>query len=156
MDSVKWLGRIVAARDPLPPERGTYQESRQTASGEVERQPLPRIQVKSVIVDPRERTVLRRGKVEIRGLAWTGSGKIESVEVSPDTGNTWRAATLGLGSDFEWVIWKAFAELTQPGAVEFVVRARDAQGQVQPAERDPTRLDGYSNNWYHRVRCVVV
>jgi sulfane dehydrogenase subunit SoxC len=93
--------------------------------------------------------------VEIRGLAWTGSGKVDSVEVSADAGNTWGAAALGLCSDLEWVVWKAFAELTQSSAVEFVVRARDDQGQVQPAERDPARLDGYTNNWYHRVRCVV-
>ena len=155
MDSVKWLERIVVAAAPLPPEGGTYQQSRKAPSGELDRQPLPRVQVKSVIVDPRKGTVLRRGKLEIRGLAWTGSGKVDSVEVSADAGNTWRAATLGLGTDLEWVVWKASAELTQPGAVEFVVRARDAQGQVQPAERDPARLDGYTNNWYHRVRCVV-
>ena len=155
MDSVKWLERIVVATAPLPPEGGAYQQSREMSSGELDRQPLPRVQVKSVIVDPRERIVLRRGKVEIRGLAWTGSGKVDSVEVSADAGSTWRAATLGLDTDLEWVVWKASLELTRPGAVEFVVRARDAQGQMQPAERDPARLDAYTNNWYHRVRCVV-
>jgi DMSO/TMAO reductase YedYZ molybdopterin-dependent catalytic subunit len=156
MDSVKWLERIVVAAAPLPPEGGTYQQSRQAPSGELDRQPLPRVQVKSVIVDPQKETVLRRGKVEIRGLAWTGSGKVVSVEVSADAGNTWRAATLGVDTDLEWVAWKASLELTRPGAMEFVVRARDAQGQMQPAERDPARLDAYTNNWYHRVRCVVV
>jgi DMSO/TMAO reductase YedYZ molybdopterin-dependent catalytic subunit len=156
MDSVKWVERIVAARDPLPTEGGIYQESRQTTSGEVERQPLPRVQVKSVIVDPLERTVLRQGKVEIRGLAWTGSGKIESVEVSPDAGSSWRPATFDLGKDFEWAVWKVSLELTQPGAVEIVARARDTNGLKQPPARDAMRLDSYTNNWYHRVRCVVI
>jgi DMSO/TMAO reductase YedYZ molybdopterin-dependent catalytic subunit len=156
MDSVKWLERIVVAAAPLPPEGGTYQQSRQTPSGELDRQPLPRVQVKSVIVDPRQGTVLRRGKVGIRGLAWTGAGRIDSVEVSADAGSTWQAAMLESGADLEWVAWKASWELTQPGPAEFVARAKDSQGQVQPADRDPARLDGYTNNWYHRVRCVVV
>jgi sulfite oxidase len=156
MDSVKWLERIVVATAPLPPEGGTYLRSRQTASGDVDRQPLPRIQVKSVIIDPREGTVLRRGKAEIRGLAWTGGGKIETVDVSADEGSTWQSAVLGSGADLEWVAWKASLELTQAGPVELVARAKDSQGQVQPAERDPAQLDGYTNNWYHRVRCVVV
>jgi sulfane dehydrogenase subunit SoxC len=144
------------AAAPLPPEGGTYQQSRQTPTGEVDRQPLPRVQVKSVIVDPRQGTVLRRGKVQIRGLAWTGAGRIDSVEVSADAGNTWQAAALDSGADLEWVAWKASWELTQPGPAEFVARAKDSRGQVQPTDRDPARLDGYTNNWYHRVRCVVV
>jgi sulfane dehydrogenase subunit SoxC len=156
MDSVKWLERVVVAAAPLPPEGGTYQQSHQTGSGEVDRQPLPRVQVKSVIVDPQQGSVLRRGKAEIRGLAWTGAGKIESVDLSSDAGSNWQSAVLGDGKDLEWVVWKASVELTQAGPVEFVARAKDSQGLMQPAERDPARLDGYTNNWYHRVRCVVV
>ena len=156
MDSVKWLQGIVVAAAPLPAEGGTYQLTRQTLSGELDRQMLPRVQVKSVIVDPEEGAVLRRGRAEIRGLAWSGAGKIDSVEVSADAGSTWRTATLDSGTDLEWALWKASVELTRPGAVELVARAKDAQGHVQPAEHDPARLDGYANNWYHRVRCVVV
>jgi len=156
MDSVKWLEHIVVAAAPLLPEGGAYQQTRQTHSGELDRQLLPRVQVKSVIVDPRQGAVLRRGRAEIRGLAWSGAGKIDSVEVSADSGSTWRTAMLGSVEDLEWVVWKASLELTQPGAIELVARAKDGRGQVQPAERDPARLDGYANNWYHRVRCVVV
>jgi DMSO/TMAO reductase YedYZ molybdopterin-dependent catalytic subunit len=156
MDSVKWLERILVAATPLPPEAGTYQQTRQASSGELDRRALPRVQVKSVIVDPKQGAVLRRGRAEIRGLAWSGAGKIDSVEVSADAGSNWRTAMLDSGTALEWVVWKASLELTRPGAVEFVARAKDAQGQVQPAERDSARLDAYTNNWYHRVRCVVV
>jgi sulfite oxidase len=156
MDSVKWLERIVVAAAPLPSEGGAYQQTRQTLSGELDRQLLPRVQVKSVIVDPGQGAVLRRGRAEIRGLAWSGAGKIDSVEVSADAGGTWRTATLDSGTDLEWVVWRVSLEVTQRGAVELVARAKDAQGQLQPAERDPARLDGYANNWYHRVRCVAV
>ncbi len=156
MDSVKWLERMVVATAPLLPEGGTYQQSRATPSGEVARQELPRVQVKSVIIDPQKGAVLRRGKVDVRGLAWTGEGRVESVEVSSNGSVPWQSAMLDPGADLEWVVWKARLELTQPGPVEFVARAKDSKGQVQPAERDQARLDGYTNNWYHRVSCVVV
>jgi DMSO/TMAO reductase YedYZ molybdopterin-dependent catalytic subunit len=156
MDSVKWLERMVVATAPLPPEGGTYQQSRTTASGDVDRQELPRVQVKSVIIDPQKGAVLRRGKVDVRGLAWTGEGSVESVEVSPDGGGTWQSAVLDHSADLEWVAWKASLDFTQAGPVELVARARDSKGQMQPAERDQSRLDGYTNNWYHRVSCVVV
>ncbi|MGO8789918.1 MAG: molybdopterin-dependent oxidoreductase [Terriglobia bacterium] len=156
MDSVKWLERIVVAAAPLPPEGGTYMQTRQTASGELDRQPLPRILVKSVITDPKQGAVIHRGSVQVRGLAWSAAGKIDSVEVSADAGRTWKMATLDSGADLGWRVWQVSLELTQPGAIEFVARAKDAQGQSQPAERDSARMDGYTNNWYHHIHCVVV
>ena len=156
MDSVKWLERIVVAAAPLPDEGGTYLQSRQTSSGEIERGPLPRVRVKSIILNPRSGSVLRKGKTDIRGLAWTGAGTIDSVELSADAGRTWQPASLVPAGALEWVIWKTSVELTEVGTVDFVSRAKETTGQVQPAERDTSRLDGYANNWYHRVRCTVV
>jgi len=112
--------------------------------------------VKSVILNPRQGSVLRKGKTEIRGLAWTGAGTIASVEVSADAGRAWQSASLISAGALEWVIWKTSVELTEAGIVEFVSRAKDTTGQAQPVERDTSRLDGYANNWYHRVRCTVV
>jgi hypothetical protein len=40
--------------------------------------------------------------------------------------------------------------------VELACRARDEQGHIQPAVRDPKRLDGYVHNWRHHIQCVVV
>lgn len=156
MDSVKWLARVVVARDPLPPEGNTYLEVRRGASGQVEQEPLPRLPVKSVITGPLPGAVLRRGKAEIHGLAWSGAGKITSVDVSADGGSSWQRAELLPGRGFEWWLWKASLDLSQRGSAEFIARASDSEGSRQPIERDPSRLDGYANNWCHRVRCVVV
>jgi hypothetical protein len=68
----------------------------------------------------------------------------------------WQPASLVSAGALEWVIWKTSVQLTEVGTVEFVSRAKDTEGQVQPAERDASRLDGYANSWYHRVRCAVV
>jgi DMSO/TMAO reductase YedYZ molybdopterin-dependent catalytic subunit len=156
MDSVKWLARVVLARDPLPPEGNTYLELRRGASGQIEREPLPRLPVKSVITDPLAGAVLKHGWIAIHGLAWSGAGKITSVEVSADGGSRWQKTELIPGRDFEWWFWNASVDLSQRGAVEFVARANDSAGSQQPVERDPSRVDGYANNWCHRVRCVVV
>jgi Mo-co oxidoreductase dimerisation domain len=114
------------------------------------------VRVKSAILNPRPGSVLRKGKTEIRGLAWTGAGTIASVEVSADAGRAWQSASLVPAGVLEWVIWKTSVQLTEVGAVEFVSRAKDTTAQVQPVERDTSRLDGYTNNWYHRVHCTVV
>src|SRR5579863_6562656 len=84
MDSVKWLERMVVAANPLPPVGNTYLEIRKDDSGGLAAQPLPSIRVKSVITAPANGGILHRGETQIRGLAWSGGGKIQSVQVSAD------------------------------------------------------------------------
>lgn len=157
MDSVKWLKRIVVAPSPLAPEGNTYLELRKNTAGAVEAGPLPRIRVKSVITLPADRAVLRRGRVEVRGLAWSGSARVSTVQLSADGGARWKDATLdNAGTAFDWTLWRASVELHQMGPVELVCRASDARGNTQPERRDPQRMDDYAYNVYHRVRCVVI
>src|SRR5579863_8443795 len=133
MDSVKWLERIVVAQNPLAPEGKTYLELRKDAAGAVEASALPRIQVKSVITNPADAAVLRRGRVEVRGLAWSGLGKVERVELSADGGTSWTPATLDGGeSAYDWTLWRVPVELHQRGRLELVCRAVDASGNTQP------------------------
>ncbi len=155
MDSVKWLGRIVVSTSDLPTEDGQYVELTAGPSGQIDRRPLPRIQVKSLIISPTSGAVLRRGSAEVRGLAWSGEGKISKVEVSADGGETWQTAEFQPPTRYEWTFWRAPLKLSQRGAAELVCRATDGKGFSQPLVRDRSRLDGYANNWYHRVRCVV-
>jgi sulfane dehydrogenase subunit SoxC len=50
---------------------------------------------KSVITHPSAgQQLTRRGYHEIRGLAWSGGGKVSKVEVSVDGGKTWQEASL--------------------------------------------------------------
>jgi len=156
MDSVKWLDRVVVATTPLATNEDAYMEVATTPSGAVERKPLPRMLVKSVITHPADGSVLSRGTTEVRGLAWSGAGGISVVEVSGDAGATWRTTSLDRASRYEWTLWRSPWEFTQRGPAEFVCKATDETGATQPQQRDPKRLDGYTNNWLHRVRCVVV
>lgn len=157
MDSVKWLERIVVAQTPLAPEGNTYLELRKDIAGAAEARSLPRIQVKSVITNLADRAVLHRGRVEVRGLAWSGSARVSSVQLSADGGASWKDATLeNTGSSYDWTLWRASVELQQVGPVELACRAVDDRGNTQPVQRDPQRVDLYAYNVYHRVRCVVI
>lgn len=157
MDSVKWVQRLVVADAPLPKTDNTYLKITTLPSGERQIEPLPKIQVKSIITTPAEGAVLERGTVEVHGLAWSGSGKISKVEVSADGGGTWRAATIdSAGSDYDWTMWQVAILLDRPGAANLVARATDVAGNTQPAKRDARRLDRYAYNVCHSVRCVVI
>jgi len=90
--------------------------------------------VRSVIVDPDGAVPLLPGvPATIRGVAFSGQGKIVKVDVSVDDGKTWRPAKLGanLGAHAfrEYsLVWTP----TAPGKHTIAVRATDAAGHVQP------------------------
>lgn len=156
MDAVKWLNRIAVSRTELPSNQMAYLELIQGPSGEPEGRPLPRIQVKSLILSPKNGAVLRHGKVQSRGVAWSGEGPIARVDVSADGGLNWQPATVDHGSLYDWSWWQTELDLSRPGHVELACRATDEPGHTQPGVRDPKRLDGYVNNWRHHIQCVVV
>lgn len=157
MDSVKWINRIELASAPLPSNADEYTQLIQRAGTEPVKVPLPRVQVRSVIISPAPNSVLRAGTVEIRGLAWSGMGAISKVEVSIDGSLTWSEVRLEHSNSdpYDWVLWRRTADLSRRGRIELVCRATDSAGNTQPAHRDPQRLDGYGDNVYHHVPCVV-
>lgn len=157
MDSVKWLERIVLAPNPLPPVGNTYLEMRSDAAGNLRSQPLPPIQVKSVITEPASGAVLRRGKVQVSGLAWSGCGKVSRVEVSADGAASWQAASVDAGGNrYDWARWSVSLALNNTGVVELMSKATDTAGNSQPLQRQSQRVDRYAYNVCDRIRCVVV
>jgi DMSO/TMAO reductase YedYZ molybdopterin-dependent catalytic subunit len=156
MESVKWLQRIEFSRTELTSNRNAYLELARGSSGEIEARPLPRIQVKSLILTPRNGSTLLRGRVRLQGVAWSGEGKITRVDFSADGGLRWRPTVIKEQSPHDWCWWYADANLNQRGHATLLCRATDERGLTQPTARDARRLDGYVNNWCHRISCVVV
>jgi DMSO/TMAO reductase YedYZ molybdopterin-dependent catalytic subunit len=113
--------------------------------------PLTFLNVKSLITAPGEGTKVGRGRVEVRGVAWTGEGHVTRVDVSTDRDPTWRPATLlddpRPGS---WRRWSIALELTAPGATVLRSRATDSEGDTQP-ETTPWNKSGYLWNGIDRV-----
>ena len=83
------------------------------------------------------------GTVVVAGVAWAPTKGIERVEVQVDD-QDWEEAELGPGtSDTTWRQWVWEWDAT-PGNHKLTVRATDADGQVQTADRVAPRPNGSS------------
>ena len=138
--SVKWLRRIELSDKPFQTRDETSKYSDQLADGSV-RQFSFVMDARSVITFPAYPVTLEPGWVEIRGLAWTGRGRITKVEVSTDAGKSWAPAELQAP-----VLAKAHARFRylwnwdgKPTAI--LSRAHDETGYLQPtrAQLDAAR-----------------
>jgi sulfane dehydrogenase subunit SoxC len=92
------------------------------------------MECKSVITTPSGGQQLKKpGFYEIRGLAWSGAGKIRAVDVSTDGGKTWREAMLEEPiMDKALTRFKAGWNWNGTPAV-LMSRALDSTGYVQPS-----------------------
>lgn len=90
---IKWIRRLKAGLAPFMTREET---SRYTdlMPGGTARQFTFVMDAKSVITSPSGGQRIEPGFVEIRGLAWSGRGKIVTVDVSTDGGRTWQAMQL--------------------------------------------------------------
>jgi sulfane dehydrogenase subunit SoxC len=91
---------------------------------------------KSVITRPSAGLELRRGYVQITGLAWSGAGAITKVEVSTDGGRSWKEAKLQTP-----VHTKAHTRFTFDWAWDgeetvIMSRSTDDHGDVQPSRAE--------------------
>ena len=89
---------------------------------------------------------VRRGWVQIHGVAMGGMQAPRRIEVSLDGGKTWRDASF-IGPNLGRYAWRPFvlqADL-KPGAYVMASRVTDAQGKVQ-VETTPDNAGGYLNS----------
>ena len=129
--NVKWLRRLELADQPFMTREETSKYTDPLADG-TSRQFSLTMDARSVITSPGYPQTIQRGFVEIRGIAWSGRGVIQRVDVSTDGGRTWKPATLQ-----QPVLPKAHtrfrAEWEWDGRpAEIVSRAVDESGYVQP------------------------
>ena len=97
--------------------------------------PVTSLKVKSVIASPLDGTVAPPGKpVTVRGVAWSGdAGPIAAVDISVDSGRTWRAAELGREkSQFGWRQWQFTWTPEREAYYNVMARAKDTAGNSQP------------------------
>jgi sulfane dehydrogenase subunit SoxC len=92
--------------------------------------------------------LMSRGPYQITGLAWSGRGRIDRVEVSTDGGATWRTASLQ-----EPRLPIAFTRFYLPwnwdgSPAALQSRATDETGYVQPTHDALIAVRG-ENSGYH-------
>ncbi|HEX6479865.1 MAG TPA: molybdopterin-dependent oxidoreductase [Ktedonobacteraceae bacterium] len=90
------------------------------------------------------------GVTYIAGVAFSGYKGISEVDVSTDTGKTWRRATLKKPlSGLTWVLWELPWKPASGGDYVVTVRAIDLEGNVQDPNEEPPLPNGSSG--YHSI-----
>lgn len=147
--NVKWIRRIEVSDRPTMTREETSKYTDPLSDGTA-RQFSFVMDAKSVITFPAYPYVLpERGWWEIRGLAWSGRGRITRVDVSTDGGRSWTRAQLQ-----DPVLDKCtvrFRHLWNWDGKEAVLlsRAVDETGYVQPTYRQLVEARG-ARTAYHQ------
>ena len=133
--SVKWLRRIKMGEEPWNIRSETARYTDPMPDGKW-RQFSMEMEAKSVVTSPSGGMTIRPGVIEIQGFAWSGNGKVRTVDVTLDGGRTWREARLE-----EPVMDKSLTrfryEFKWDGSpMSIASRVVDSTGYVQPTVDD--------------------
>jgi sulfane dehydrogenase subunit SoxC len=146
--SVKWLRSLKLTDQPYMARDETSKYSDLMADGKA-RIFTYEMDAKSVITFPSGGQMLsRRGPYELTGLAWSGRGRIERVEVTIDNGRTWlptelQEPRLPMALTRFRLAWRFDGQDSRIAS-----RAIDETGYVQPT-RDALIAARGTNSIYH-------
>jgi len=146
--NVKWLRRLKVTDAPVYSREETSKYTDLLPSGKA-REFTFYMEAKSIITSPSGgQKIPGAGFVEIRGIAWSGHGKVARVDVSVDAGRTWAPAALQ-----EPVLTRSLTRFRFPwqwNGRPTVIASRvvDETGYVQPAFEQLTGERGV-NSFYH-------
>ena len=149
---IKWLRRLKLGTAPFMTREETSHYTDLMPDGTA-RQFTMVMEAKSVITHPSGGQQLQPGFVEVRGLAWTGNGRITVVEVSTDGGRTWQPARL-----HDLVLPECPTRFTLPWqweGQEAVLQSRctDETGYVQPTRQALINVRGLNSVYhYHAIQ----
>lgn len=146
--NVKWLHSLRLTNQPYMARDETAKYSDLMPDGKA-RIFTYRMEAKSVITFPSGgQTLPGPGLYELTGLAWSGSGKIERVEITTDGGKSWVTAQLQ-----EPRLPNAFTRFRLTWRFDgreavIASRATDETGYVQPSREELIAVRG-TNSGYH-------
>ena len=113
------------------------------------------LSVKSVIATPVDGSTLKSRSIHIQGVAWAGEADIARVEISTDSGATWKPAQLGREqSKYAWRLWTYPWKAPKAGDYTLMARATDSQSRTQP-ETAVWNPNGYLYNAIDQVKIHV-
>lgn len=145
--SVKWVRRIELSDQPYMTREETSKYT--YAVKDRIRQFSFEMDARSIITYPAFPQQVEKGWIEIRGIAWSGWGRIVQVEISTDAGRTWRPAKLQqpvldkAHTGFRY-LWQWNGETT-----EIMSRAVDETGYTQPTLQQLVNARGADMGGYH-------
>ncbi len=146
--SVKWIRRIEVTDRPYMTREETSRYTERVKDGKI-RQFSFDMDARSIITYPTYPVSIEKGWVEIRGIAWTGRGKVQRVEISTDAGKKWQPATvqepvLDKAHTYFRYHWKWDGNPT-----EIASRVLDDTGYLQPTIRQLVDARGKDMGGYH-------
>src|SRR5215470_5309317 len=144
----------TAYRVPETPRGTTTPED--IKAGRVKTVPIERLPVRSFLISPDGGSKIPMGmNIKLRGIAFSGFGRVNRVEVSDDGGKTWLAAHLGEDHGaYSFRTWEAAWTPKSPGRHTLAVRATDEKGNTQP-DAPVWNAGGYLWNRIERQEIVV-
>jgi len=149
--NIKWLRRLEVTDTPLFSRDEVSKYTDLLVDGKA-RQATLVMDVKSVITFPTTGDRLpEKGFYEIRGLAWSGRGKVKKVDVSVDGGRNWKTAILSTDP-----LSKAFVEFTFPWHWDgqkalLLSRAVDEEELVQPYFKQISDARGFHSESHNNA-----
>lgn len=149
---IKWLRRLKLGTMPFMTREETSHYTDLMPDGTA-RQFTFVMEAKSVITSPSGGERLQPGFVEIRGLAWSGRGRVVRVDISTDGGAIWSVAQLQ-----EPILPKCHTRFTFPwrwNGREAIVQSRctDETGYVQPTRAALLSARGVNSVYhYHAIQ----
>lgn len=158
MASVKWLKCIKLInhqfQGPFQALDYFYFPKKDSDKGKT---PVTLMKVNSIIQQPLDLSVLDPGTYNIHGIAWTGKGVIDRVEISTDNGKYWHKANLYhlRCQEYSWVFWTYRWNVNKKGEYIIKVCAKDSAGRVQPEKAEWNR-DGYGYNAVTTIAVKIV
>lgn len=90
---IKWLRRIEVTDEPVMTREETSKYTEKIKNGKIRMFSVV-MDVRSIITYPSYPKVIEKGWQELRGIAWSGRGKISKVLISVDNGVSWQEAHL--------------------------------------------------------------
>ncbi len=146
---IKWLRRLEVGDQPWQHREETSKYTDLMPDGSARRFTWE-MDAKSVITNPSPQAPLTHGSGQtvLTGLAWSGRGTIERVDVSLDGGRNWQTARLD-GPSFSKSLHRFYFDFDWDGSdLLLQSRAIDSTGYVQPT-KDALRAVRGENSIYH-------
>ncbi|MDP2355003.1 MAG: sulfite dehydrogenase [Beijerinckiaceae bacterium] len=145
---IKWLRRLEVGDEPWQAREETSKYTDLMADGRSRRFTFI-MDAKSVVTNPSPQApLLHKGPNVLSGIAWSGRGRIERVDVSLDGGRNWRTARLE-GPVLSRSMTRFYVDFDWDGRELLVQsRAMDETGYVQPTKNELREVRGL-NSIYH-------
>jgi len=145
---VKWLRRLEVGDEPWEQREETSKYTDLLADGRARRFTWI-MDAKSVVTSPSPQAPLvQKGPNVITGVAWSGRGRMQRIDVTLDGGKNWTTARLD-GPNLPLSMVRFYLDFDWDGREMLIQsRAMDETGYVQPTKEELRKVRGV-NSIYH-------